>query len=154
LLESYLAKTPEVLFCPGSDQVLSAKSELAKVGKKQAQSSYYYRHGGNTNLFEPKGGVPEPPLRLGDLGDNRKGKPIRALVIDTLFIAPDTLKSFGVLTLTSHKRKFANVLYMDGRVSSLNNADGRFTIDVTDYSKIRGTFGEILSVFEKADEEG
>ena len=44
LLEKYLSKKPEVLFCPGADQSLSTKTELEKVGNSQAQCSYYYRH--------------------------------------------------------------------------------------------------------------
>lgn len=153
LLDPYLAKTPRVLFCPGTDQSLDAQTELAKVGKKQAQCGYYYRHGGNTNLIDnPRVPVPEPPLHLAALGDNRRGKPIRALVMDTIFLAPPELKNFNVESLTNHQGRLANILFTDGHVASLNNADGRYTVDVRDVSQIRSAFNKILTVFELADE--
>ncbi|MBM3847822.1 MAG: prepilin-type N-terminal cleavage/methylation domain-containing protein, partial [Verrucomicrobia bacterium] len=37
LLQSYLANSKRVLFCPGSDQPINADEELEKVGKSQAQ---------------------------------------------------------------------------------------------------------------------
>lgn len=153
LLEKYLARTPGVLFCPGSDQGIDARKELDNVGKKQAQSSYYYRHGGNTELFDPSGGITEPPLLLGALGDNRKGKPIRALVMDTLFLCPKELKSFGVVPVSNHHEKFADIFFTDGHVSSRPNDDGRFSVDIRDFSQVRSAFSKILGVFEVADEE-
>ncbi len=44
LLDSYVAEQPKVFFCPGADQHSDADAQLARVGKKQAQSDYYYRH--------------------------------------------------------------------------------------------------------------
>src|SRR5581483_10267542 len=58
LLHNYISDEPKVLFCPGRDQSLNADAELAKVGVTQAQGSYYYRHGGNTNLFDSFGVAP------------------------------------------------------------------------------------------------
>jgi len=154
LLDNYLSKSPKVLFCPGSDQLLDGEKELAKVGKSQAQCSYYYRHGGNTKLFDMPGSTLETEnIRLSSLGNNRKGLPVRALVIDSIFLCPDALKSFGVRPLSNHQQKFANVLYSDGHVSSHQNTDKRFTVDITNFSQVRSAFDKILTVFEKADEE-
>jgi prepilin-type N-terminal cleavage/methylation domain-containing protein len=52
LLPQHLSTQPKVLFCPASDQPIDATKELARVGTTQAQGSYYYRHGGNTKLFD------------------------------------------------------------------------------------------------------
>ncbi len=153
LLEKYLTNTPRVLSCPGNDQGLEASLELAKVGKAQAQCGYYYRHGGNVQIFDPRGGLEEPPLHLSALGDNRRGKPIRALVIDTLFVAPPELKSFNVVSFTNHREKIANILFTDGHVASRANADARFSVDLRDLSQLRSAFDKILNVFETADEE-
>ncbi|MGB8168907.1 MAG: prepilin-type N-terminal cleavage/methylation domain-containing protein [Chthoniobacteraceae bacterium] len=153
LLDQYLARTPRVLFCPGTDQGLDASEELAKVGTKQAQCGYYYRHGGNTELMDnPRDPRPPPALRLASLGENRRGKPIRAIVMDTVFLAPAELKSFNVKTLTNHSGRIANVLYTDGHVVSLSNREARYTVDVRDLSQIRRAFDKILTVFELADE--
>src|SRR6478736_6202846 len=61
LLQNYLATQPKVLFCPSSDQPFDTIAELAKVGTYQAQGSYYYRHGGNTRLFDTPGVTTPPP---------------------------------------------------------------------------------------------
>lgn len=154
LLENYLANKPHAVFCPGSDQPLHAQTELKKVGQKQAQGSYYYRHGGNTALFDnPRAKVVEPPLRLGSLGDNRLGEPIRALVIDSIFLSPPQLKSFGITPLSHHRGRFANILFSDGHVASRDNTDKRFTVDVSDPTQIRTAFDKILKVLEEADGE-
>src|SRR5437588_10254224 len=52
LLAQHSTSQPRVLFCPGTDQFLDAATELEKVGTNQAQGSYYYRHAGNTLLFD------------------------------------------------------------------------------------------------------
>jgi prepilin-type N-terminal cleavage/methylation domain-containing protein len=72
MLQSYLATQPKVLFCPGTDQAVDADAELAKVGFSQAQSSYYYRHAGNTALFDDPNNPPSTDhIALDRLGDNR-----------------------------------------------------------------------------------
>jgi hypothetical protein len=77
LLESYLATQPKVLFCPGADQPVDAEAELAKVGHYHAQGSYYYRHGGNTQLFDsPASTNTSARLQLDNLGVNRNGQPL------------------------------------------------------------------------------
>jgi len=154
LLSDYLAKQPRVLFCPGVDQPVDALAELARVGTSQAQCSYYYRHGGNTQLFDsPANSAPPDHLQLDKLGDNRLGQPIRALVVDTEFLCPPDLVSFNVIPRTNHRQKFVNVLFADGHARSRPNGDGRFTVDVRDYSEVRNSFDKILKVLERADAE-
>jgi len=154
LLRDYLAKQPKVLFCPGADQPINAAAELAKVGSNQAQCSYYYRHGGNTQLFDPLSNT-EPPehIRLDALGENRVGVPIRALAIDTEFLCPPGLESFNLKPTTHHRQRLVNVLFSDGHTASLLNQDGRFTVDLRDYAQIDDGFNRILQVFEHADVE-
>lgn len=154
LLQHHLTAQPKVLFCPSTDQPLDTEAELAKVGNYQAQGSYYYRHGGNTRLFDASStNNPPPNLRLDSLGQNRNGLPIRALVIDTLFLCPDELAVFNVKPRTHHQQRSATMLFADGHAFSRLNKDNRFTVDVTDYSQIRDAFNKILQVFEQADAE-
>jgi prepilin-type N-terminal cleavage/methylation domain-containing protein len=154
LLKYHLTAQPKVLFCPSTDQPMDTETELAKVGTYQAQGSYYYRHGGNTQLFDTTSNPNLPfNLKLESLGLNRDGFPIRALVIDTLFLCPDDLAAFNVKPRTHHRQKSATMLFSDGHAFSRPNKDGRFTVDVTDYSQIRDAFNKILQVFERADTE-
>ena len=153
LLQHYLAYEPRVLFCPGSDQPIDAEAELAKVGITQAQSSYYYRHGGATHLFDPPTlnvDAPEHVL-MQNLGENRNGYQIRALVIDTMFLCPPSLESFNIKPRTHHRMKIANVLYADTAVSSHPNVTNKFTVDVRNYADLYQAFDRILKVFEAAD---
>ena len=154
MLQHHLAAQPKVLFCPSADQPLDAEIELAKVGKYQAQGSYYYRHAGNTQLFDPPGtNSPSANPKLDGLGLNRNGLPIRALAVDTFFLCPDDLAIFNVKPRTHHQQKSATILFSDGHVVTRQNKDSRFTVDVTDYSQLRDAFNKILQVFERADEE-
>jgi len=150
LLQDYLAKTPRVLFCPGSDQPLNQDDELAKVGNTQAQGSYYYRHGGVTQLFytPPE---PVPHLQLDNLGDNRNGKPIRALAIDTQFLCSPEVATYGVKPSTHHRQQVADVLYSDSHVLSQPNRDQRYTLDLRNNADLYDAFNRILQVLEKAD---
>jgi prepilin-type processing-associated H-X9-DG protein len=155
LLQGYLSEQPRVLFCPDPDQHVSAKTELAKVGTGQAQCSYYYRHASVTRLFDDPSG-PETPwdrIAIANLGRNRNGQPVRALAVDTMFLCPPELADFSVRPRTHHRQRFANILFSDGRVASRSNADGRFTVDVRDFSQLRNAFSNILEVLERADEE-
>jgi prepilin-type N-terminal cleavage/methylation domain-containing protein/prepilin-type processing-associated H-X9-DG protein len=154
LLRSQLGDTPKVLFCPGGDQPVDAGEELAKVGQYQAQGSYYYRHGGNTQLFDnPTNPTRPPQLQLLNLGDNRDGRPIRALAMDSQFLSPPDLASFNVKSRTHHQLQFVNVLYADGSVGSRRNSDARFTVDLRDYGDIHDAFNRILGVLEQADSD-
>ncbi len=153
LLEHYLADMPKVLFCPGSDQSVDAESELGKVGVRQAQGSYYYRHAGNTRMSDrPTVAVPLS-IPIHNLGTNRNGLKIRALAIDTQFLSPPSLATFGVKTRTHHQQAFVNVLFADGSAASRDNRDGRFTMDFRNYGGIYDAFGKILGVLEQADAE-
>lgn len=152
LLQSYLSSAPQVLFCPGCDQPLDAAAQLANVGKRQAQCSYFYRHAGNTQLFDSPGVSLTPAnIKLGNLGSNRNGIPVRALVIDTLFLCPAGLSAFNVNSMTNHHQMFANILFADGHVVSRPNTNGQFTVNVTSYGALENSFSSILQVFETAD---
>ncbi len=154
LLPVQLASEPRVLFCPGSDQPVDADAELSQVGKRQAQASYYYRHGGNTRLFDnPTTPDDTSHLQLADLGNNRNGLPIRALAIDTQFLSPPDLAIFNVKPRTHHQLRFVSILSADGSVASQRNADGRFTVDLRNYGDIHEAFSRILQVLEQADAE-
>jgi prepilin-type N-terminal cleavage/methylation domain-containing protein/prepilin-type processing-associated H-X9-DG protein len=152
LLQQYLASQPKVLFCPSADQLINAEVELAKVGTNQAQGSYYYRHGGNTQLFDTPGVTPKSDyIQLDQLGLNRLNQPIRALVIDTMFLCPEELSPFNVVPRTHHRRQTAGILFADGHVVSRANKDGRFTIEIRDPGELYDTFSSILGVLERAD---
>ena len=152
MLADHLAEQPKVLFCPGTDQPLDTDDELAKVGRTQAQCSYYYRHGGNTQLFDNPGNRSLPEhLQLANLGTNRNGISITALVIDTLFLCPPDLAAFNVKPRTHHQQRFAGVLLADGSAESRPNRDGRYTVDLSNYADIRDAFNKILKVLEQAD---
>ena len=151
-LETYLAKTPKVLFCPGEDQPTDSERELAKVGITQAQVSYYYRHGSVVRQFDPPGGPPRPEhIRLSGLGNNRDGKPIRVLAMDTQFDVGAGFGAFGIVPRTHHGKKTVNALMSDGSVQRHDNADGRFTIRLDTIAALTNAFGEILAAFEAAE---
>jgi prepilin-type N-terminal cleavage/methylation domain-containing protein len=153
LLNDYLAHQPTILFCPHPDQYIDVDTELANVGIRQAQCSYYYRHASVTSLFDSQ--TEQPPLRvaLTNLGQNRNGRQVRALAIDTQFLCPSGLADFNVKPHTHHEEKLVNILFSDSHVSSCSNTDGRFTVDLRDYAQIRRAFNKILDVLERADEE-
>ncbi len=151
MLTNELARTPKVLFCPGSDQPVDAEAELAKVGVSQAQSSYYYRHGGVTTLFHTPPAEPEC-TRLENPGLNRNGKPIRALAMDTQFLCSFSVSAYNVRTRTHHQQQSVTTLFTDGNVRSLKNADQRYTVDLRNNADLYDAFNRILRVFETADE--
>jgi len=154
LLQHHLGAQRRVLFCPGSDQPVDADVELARVGATQAQGSYYYRHAGNTQLFDnPYTTFVPEHIHLDRLGNNRDGVPIRALVMDTMFLCPPELEVFNIKQRTHHRQRVADILFSDGHVLGRPNKEGRFTVDTTDYSQIRDAFNKILQVFERADTE-
>jgi len=147
MLDSYLKRTPKVLFCPGVDQQDYSDFYLGIVGTGQAQSDYYYRHGGETDIFTPS--APYPPTNLASLGRNSQGLPIRALVMDVDFITIPSLASFGVFTRTSHDRKTVNILYSDGHAAAADNRQREYAVDAT--TTITDALKKILKNFEKAD---
>ena len=155
LLKEHLCNQPKVLFCPSSDQPMDANAQLANVGLRQAQCSFYYRHAGTTRLFDnPNAGlVPPEHIRLDNLGDNRNGVPIRALAIDTQFLCSSGMATFGITSSTHHGRRTANILFSDGHTASRLNRDNRFVVDLSDYAQVREAFDKILKVLEQADTE-
>jgi prepilin-type N-terminal cleavage/methylation domain-containing protein len=152
LLRSYLAETPKVLFCPGSDQSLNADAELEKVSRTQAQGSYYYRHAGVTQLFFTPATHPAC-LQLENQGTNRNGVAIRALAIDSQFLYPEGMDAFNIFPRTHHRRQAVNILMSDGGVQARLNASGRFTVDLRDAGELYDAFNRILRVLEYADEQ-
>jgi prepilin-type N-terminal cleavage/methylation domain-containing protein len=154
MLSQQLAAQPKVLFCPGSDQPVDADAELAKVGLHQAQSGYYYRHGGNTLLHDTFAATNAPDhLRLDNLGENRNGLPIRALAMDTIFLCPPDIAVYGVKPSTHHRQRFADILFSDGHAASRANRDQRFTVDLSNYADLVSAFDKILKALEQADTE-
>jgi hypothetical protein len=153
MLAGPLASQPRALFCPGSDQPLNDDAELAQVGAGQAQGSYYYRHAGNTNLFDLPGSTLAPNnVKLDSLGNNRRGLPIRALAIDAQFLCPAGWSMFNITPSTHHQRKFADILFSDGHALSRPNTTNQFTVDL-DLANAQQSFALILSVLEQADAE-
>jgi prepilin-type N-terminal cleavage/methylation domain-containing protein len=151
MLQGALASQPKVLFCPGSDQPLNEDAALTQVGFGQAQCSYYYRHAGNTNLFNTQGGPFVPAnIKLDNLGNNSLGQPIRALAMDTEFLCPPGLASFGVTPSTHHQQKMTDILFSDGHAVGRSNANGQFTVDVS-VADLTQSFSLILGVLERAD---
>jgi len=152
MLQSYIARQPMVLFCPSSDQAQDATAQLAKVGLSQAQCGYYYRHASVTAMNDRNANITTPDhIKLENLGDNRNGAPIRALAIDTMFLAPADLSVFGVNSSTHHQRKVADILFSDGHTQTQPNQDGRFTVNLVTVGDLSVAFSKILSVFESAD---
>ena len=155
LLKDHLCNQSKALFCPSSDQPLDANAQLANVGTRQAQCSYYYRHAGNTQLFDnPNVGLPPPDhIKLDDLGNNRNGLPIRALAIDTQFLCSPALATFGITPSTHHRQRVADILFSDGHAVSRPNRDACFVVDLSNDSNLGDAFGLILKVLEQADTE-
>jgi prepilin-type N-terminal cleavage/methylation domain-containing protein/prepilin-type processing-associated H-X9-DG protein len=153
MLSSSLASQPKVLFCPGSDQSIDEDAELAQVGVGQAQSSYYYRHAGNTNLFDsPVSPFTPQSIMLDSLGNNSAGQPIRALVMDTEFLCPPALATFGILPSTHHKQMFVNILFADGHVVTRPNTTNVFNVSLS-LTNLQASFSQILAVLQQADSE-
>jgi prepilin-type N-terminal cleavage/methylation domain-containing protein len=155
LLKDTLCNQPKVLFCPSSDQPIDATAQLANVGTRQAQCSFYYRHAGNTQLFDnPNAALATPEhINLDNLGLNRNGVPIRALAIDTQFICSPGLATFGITPSTHHRQRVADILFSDSHAASRPNRDGRFVVDLSNYGAVRDGFDKILKVLEQADTE-
>jgi len=153
LLDIELERNPQVFFCPDSDQRAVAQAELMKVGVQQAQSSYFYRHASVTRQFDPPGVdvLSADHIKLGQLGLNRNGQPICALVKDAQLIVSSDFGQFGIVTRTEHQQQIVNVLYSDGRAVPVSNSDGRYDVTLDDYQSMTDAFSVILGVMEQAD---
>jgi prepilin-type N-terminal cleavage/methylation domain-containing protein len=155
LLSQQLGTQRKALFCPGSDQSLNADAQLAQVGVGQAQCGYYYRHAGNTQIFDFAGNSVLNPdhIVLDNLGTNRNGLPIRALVVDSQFLCSTGMATFSIYPSTNHRRRYANLLMSDGHAISRHNDDDRFTVNLGPNVNLYSSFDLILDVFERADLE-
>jgi prepilin-type processing-associated H-X9-DG protein len=157
LMRRYLANTPKVVFCPGMDQPERSDAHLANFGVKQCQSDYFYRHGSSISVSDAASPPKADHIRLADLGKNRKGVPIRALVLDQNYIADDPTRNMaGIFTRTCHYQKTANVLYADGHTQTLDNSplpDGTRRYSVNSPVNFYNSFDLILGMFESADEQ-
>lgn len=148
LLKNYLSQESQVLFCPGADQPSQADFQLSRVGRKQSQCDYYYRHASVALLT----GKPDTShIRLDNLGKNRQGQPITSLITDVQFLAHPSLAQFQVITRTSHQRKICNILFAQGNVISASNRDDEFTVDIG--AKPYDALEKILEMFELADKQ-
>ena len=153
MLQGELANQPKVVFCPGSDQPLNEDAQLAQVGIGQAQGSYYYRHAGNTNLFDSPATIFDPDhIKLDNLGNNSLGQPIRALALDTQFLCPPALSTFDVIPATHHQQLYANILFADGHAVTRPNKNGMFTVNLN-LSDLQASFSLIMNVLEQADSQ-
>jgi hypothetical protein len=134
---------------------MDANAQLANVGMSQAQCSFYYRHASNTQLFDNPNAVVATPdhIKLDDLGNNRNGLPIRALVIDTQFLCSPGMATFGINSCTHHRQRTADILFTDGHTVSRPNRDDRFLVDLRNSAQVRDAFNKILNVLEQADTE-
>jgi prepilin-type N-terminal cleavage/methylation domain-containing protein/prepilin-type processing-associated H-X9-DG protein len=154
LRQSYVARQPKVLFCPSSDQSVNSDAQLAQVGVGQAQCSYYYRHAGNTLLFDNSASPFVPiHIKLDNLGANRNGLPICALAIDTEFLCSPALAPYNVLPSTHHQQVYANILFADGHAAARPNTGGCFDVNLGSDVNPADAFGLILSVLERADRQ-
>jgi prepilin-type N-terminal cleavage/methylation domain-containing protein/prepilin-type processing-associated H-X9-DG protein len=154
LLQGYIASQPKILFCPGSDQPVDADAQLAQVGVGQAQSSYYYRHAGNTLLADnPASPFVPTHIQLDNLGLNRNELPIRALALDTQFLCTPALATYNIFPSTHHQQMYANILFSDGHAAGRPNTDGCFVVDLANNTDPQMVLGMILSVLEQADTE-
>jgi prepilin-type processing-associated H-X9-DG protein len=152
-LQGELANQPKVVFCPGGDQALSDDAQLAQVGIGQAQSSYYYRHAGNTNLFDSPAKLFTPDhIKLDNLGNNSLGQPICALALDAQFLCPAALSPFGVVPSTHHQQQYANILFVDGHAVTRPNRNGVFTVTLS-LADLPASFSLIINVLEQADSQ-
>ena len=124
--------------------------QLANVGKVQTQCSYFYRHAGVTQMYYTPP-YPPPHVQLDDMGTNRNGGTIRALVVDMDFVCPPALAPFGVVTSTQHRQKTAQILFTDGSVATRRNDGGQFTVTVNNNVDLYNSLSSILSVLEYAD---
>ena len=150
LLSQQLSAQPKVLFCPGRDQLADSDTQLTNVGVRQALCSYYYRHAGNTQMF---GSPTLTAPKLDNLGNNRNGSPLRALVMDTQFLCSPGMATYGIWPSTHHQQRAANILYADGHTQSGLNRDARFTVNLGGSVNLYTAFDLILKGFEAADQE-
>jgi len=154
LINDYLSDTPEVLFCPGSDQEVRVNEELARVGTGSAISGYSYRHGGNTLTdllnFRISGEPLDDHLKIDALGKNGNGNDIRALFVDNNFLLAPGSSFYDLFHRSNHNQAFVNIAYADGHAEQRGNNDGRYSADIVGTS-LYSAVDKMLDVFERAD---
>lgn len=148
LLDDHLVGKKEILFCPGADEKMDTREALAAVGVSQVEGSYYYRHASVSSLSGP---LPPPMMHRDRLGTNRRGDAIRALTMDTQFLAPAKMAVFNLRTRTHHRKRSVNALFTDGRAGNFKNVADRFTVNVS--ISVYATLDRILEIFESLDKE-
>lgn len=154
MLDQYLQDTPEILFCPGSDQDVLAQAELGRVGTSSAISGYYYRHGSNTTddqfAFQDFGTPMDSRTRIDAMGKNSNGDDIRALFMDNNFILPDGSSFTTLFGRSNHDREYVNMVYLDGHAEQRNNSEGRFEVRVVG-TNLYDAIDQMVEIFEEAD---
>lgn len=150
MLRDHLGRNADILFCPGADNPIDAKRELAKVGKSQVINSYFYRHGSNTlkTRNEPFD-TWDDRTHLENLGTNAQGNRIRALVVDQNYLTTSPLAAWGIIVRTNHKKLRVNAGYADGHAETRDNPEDKYSVDVGRFP-FNGP-DKILAAFEKLD---
>lgn len=152
LLPDYLSDTPEVMFCPGSDQPVDVIEQLDLVGIDTAIGGYYYRHNGSTfsdlEAYRDNGVPMDRRTQLDNLGLNSQGESIRALFADNNFIVAST--SFSSFNRSNHDRAYANIAYSDGHAEQRRNDDSRYEVNIVGTNLINA-IDQIMELFEEAD---
>ena len=147
LLDRYLTNTKLILFCPDPDQDADAQAELDKVGIRQAQGDYLYRHGSGGQLYAPSG---TEHIRLANLGLNSNGIAIRALAMDANYLADSWSLIYGVRQRTFHGGRSVNILFSDGSARTEDNTGGKYTVDAR--INVIQSFPKMLKALELADQ--
>jgi len=154
MLDNYLQQTPEILFCPGSDQSIAARDELNLVGTGTAISGYYYRHGSNTaddlDAYRGSGTPMDTRTRLDNLGQNRNGDKARALFMDNNFVLPQGSSFAELFHRSNHERAYVNVVYVDGHAEQRDNRDGRYEVGIVG-TNLYSAIDKMVKIFEEAD---
>ncbi len=145
LLNGYL-KAAEAFFCPGDDSK-DPTEELDKMyhlANEDAYCSYLYRQlDGGPAAYVPHTG------KLGRLGDNARGEPISALLMDM----NSTMQVPGMPqhTRTNHQGAKTSIGFTDGHVETFGNENQQFTLRHGDEPQL---FERIDQIFELADTLG
>ena len=127
---------PEMMFCPDDDSS-DPQEELAKIqaaSDEDAYCSYLYRQ------LDGRGPGSETKGRLGDLGLNARGMPVRALLMDMNSL----LEIPGVPVRTNHRGRRVCVGFADGHAGIFPNVDQRLSLRRGDERRIFDRLDEIL----------
>ena len=131
VLTEYLVDK-HALYCP-ADDTTDPVSELAKIGTDQdAYDSYIYR-----NLDQVNGGP-----RLGSLGTNDHGAPVRALLLDRQSLITAIPNAYR----TNHNNQTTNILFVDAHAEGFANQEGQdfFAVGPNDFLNFPGRLDQIL----------